>query len=171
MIDQEKTVSGPWYKEFWAWFVFTPLIVVIIACSITVTMAFKYKDSVVKDDYYKIGKMINSEFKSDQEAKRFGLEASLVFDLESNRVLSVLNKTDWATEETLLLFLSHPVDSERDYYLTLKQTNNLTWQSDLPLNLDGRWYVRLAAIDDAGAEHWRLQGEVSLPAKEALVLN
>ena len=171
MIEQTHEAPRPWYKEFWAWFVFTPLIVVVVACAFTVSIAFKYKDSVVKDDYYKIGKMINSEFKSDLVAKQLGIVASQVFDGGSNLISSTLNESDWPGDELLMLSLSHPFEEGRDYYITLKQADDLLWRATAPENFEGRWYVKLAAIDDTGAETWRLQGEIQLPSDAPFILN
>lgn len=166
MIEETNHIARPWYKEFWAWFVFTPLIVVIIACSFTVTMAFKYKDAVVKDDYYKVGKMINAEFKPAKEAQRLGLEAQLFFDAQTQLISLSLNETEWVADETLLLSLSHPFNEDQDYFITLKQTDSLMWKAKLPEFGEGRWYLKLAAINDYGEEYWYLQDEITLPASE-----
>ena len=49
----------PFYRKFWFWFVFTPLIVVVCVSLTMVTVAFRHADDVVIDNYYKEGRMIN----------------------------------------------------------------------------------------------------------------
>ena len=51
--NQEQD-EGPWYKQPWAWFVLTPLITVVLVSSVTVTIAVKYADERVIDNYYKV---------------------------------------------------------------------------------------------------------------------
>ncbi|WP_096086278.1 FixH family protein [Agaribacterium haliotis] len=157
---KDEIHEGPWYKQFWAWFILTPLLVVIAASSVMVTIAFKQKQDVVSDDYYKIGKMINQSFDSQQAAKALGLNAELYFD-KTAIVLSASGKEAIADDD-LLLFLSHPVDAKRDHYLTLIRSGENTWQVNLKQALSGRWYLRLSSLDDAGIERWRMQGEIDL---------
>lgn len=156
--------GGPWYKQFWAWFIFTPLIVVVLACSVFVTIAFKTRDDVVIDDYYKVGKMINQEFQPSAEAKALGLVASLNIGGTSrgDSIDVTLNESSWLAQDSLLLNLSHPVEAKRDHFLTLKRVDTLTWRTELKSDLDGRWYLRLSALDDDGGEEWRMQGEIAL---------
>jgi len=156
--------GGPWYKQFWAWFVFTPLIVVVLVCSVFVTIAYKTKQDVVTDDYYKVGKMINQEFQPSQNARDLGLVAEFTaLGMNSGDMIQVtLNDTNWLSQESLLLSLSHPVEASRDHFLTLKQVDTLTWTTKIKSDIAGRWYLRLSALDDEGGEEWRMQGEISL---------
>ena len=160
--------GGPWYKQFWAWFVFSPLIIVIIACSVFVTIAFKGKEDVVVDDYYKVGKMINQEFEPSQRAKDLGLMADLYVEPRAEEdgfgfVGIDIEPTEWLAQESLVLHLSHPAEADKDHFITLMQQDELTWRAKLKSNLTGRWYLRLSSLDDEGLEEWRLQGEIQLP--------
>lgn len=157
--------GGPWFKQFWAWFVFTPLLVVIVASLSMVFIAFSGKDDVVVDDYYKVGKMINQEFEPSARAKALGLVAT--FSLVEATAPSLkklvevsLNDTEWLVQESLLLNLSHPIDAEKDHFITLRQVDDLRWRAEAKSALSGRWYLRVSALDDAGGEQWRIQGEV-----------
>lgn len=168
-MSQEPEIILPWYKQFWAWFIFTPLIVVVLACSVMVTIAFKTKEDVVTDDYYKVGRMINQAFEPAQNAKALGLLAEIRF-LNEGRIVSVnLNESDWTVQDTLLLNISHPVDADKDHFITLKRNDALMWQAEMKVPMEGRWYFRLSSIDDAGGEEWRLQEEIDLATETSKV--
>ncbi len=158
--------EGPWYKQFWAWFVFTPLIVVVIACSITVTIAFKTKEDVVVDDYYKVGKMINQSFVPEQRARELGIVADLIFDSETGEVIAEVEGTE---DESLVLSFSHPVNADLDQYVTLKHITGTRYRADASLPENGRWYLRLSEISDAGEEVWRLQGEAQMQYPQSVL--
>lgn len=167
--------GGPWYKQFWAWFVFTPLIIVVIACSVFVTIAFKGKEDIVSDDYYKVGRMINQEFEPSDRAKSLGLVAELtvVESTVSDTPASLrvtLNESEWLTQESLVLHLSHPADEDKDHFLTLKQVGDLAWKAQKKSKLEGRWYLRLSSITDAGVEEWRVQGEIQFSESSSALL-
>lgn len=169
-MSELDDVSGPWYKEFWAWFVFTPLIIVIIACSVFVTIAFQGREDVVTDDYYKVGKMINQEFEPTHRAKALGLLANLVVDASNQFIEVRLTESEWGVQDSLVLNLSHPAEAERDRFITLTRVDDLVWRSNIKQPLSGRWYLRLSSINDAGIEQWRLQGEAQLSEPKPILL-
>mgnify|MGYP001619987624 FL=1 len=68
MIDQTAEKILPWYRQFWFWFVFGPLLFIIVLCGIFVFIAFKNSDDVVTDNYYKVGRMINQTLSQDEKA-------------------------------------------------------------------------------------------------------
>lgn len=169
-MNTEIETGLPWYKEFWAWFVFTPLIVVVITSSVFVTIAFKGRDDVVVDDYYKVGKMINQEFEPTAYAQQLGLMANIDFDMSRQLVYATLNQSEWRVQDTLILNLSHPADAERDRFVTLTRIDALMWRAELKEPLTGRWYLLLSSIDDVGHEQWRLQGEARLSESNPIQL-
>ncbi|WP_280522441.1 FixH family protein [Cellvibrio mixtus] len=92
MSELVEENAKPWYREFWFWFVFSPLIYIIIMCSITVTIALKGADDVIVDNYYKEGRMINQALEQDQRARDLGLSGDLRFDRTTGEVaLSIAN--------------------------------------------------------------------------------
>lgn len=163
--------AKPWYGEFWAWFVFAPLIIVVIACSVMVTIAFKGRQDVVADDYYKMGKMINREFVPEHRARELGVSADLIFDTDSGEVIVTTTANNKVNDEALILAFSHPIKAKRDHFITLKPVVAGRWRADINFAMAGRWYLRLSSIDDAGKELWRLKGAVELQAKTQIKLN
>ncbi len=180
--------SRPWYREFWAWFILSPLIVVVIVSSITVTIAVRHADDRVLDNYYKEGRMINMRLDEDLLALELAVQAELEFDLEVNELVLRLNKTDGNLPERLLLELSHPAEAVLDHELVLRRTANNQYNSELfkestqnssqPGSLKNRWYLRLKPIygdssqlsEENPKSIWRLRGEIDFSKSSSLVL-
>lgn len=167
--DNVSDSGKPWYKEFWAWFVFAPLILTICVSVFTVSMAFKYKQDVVDSDYHKVGRLIDNSFAQAEAAAQLGVVADIRFSVEAEYVDITIEPGDWALDDSILLLFSHPVDKKLDRYLTLTRVgeNKYSAVADIP---EGRWYILLSAINDAGQELWRLSGEIDFSQAEALRL-
>ena len=167
---QTQIDEGPWYKQFWAWFILTPLIVVIIAGTSMVVIAFQQKQDIVEDDYYTVGKMINQRFDAQEQAKKLGVQAKITFDNKASQIVLFASANDSVIDSSLILNLSHPVDAAQDKYVTLKKSAHGQWLGSLNEVPEGRWYLRLSSIDDAGAELWRMQGELDFSHTQHAVL-
>ena len=172
--DSNLDMSGnPWYREFWAWFVFTPLIIVIIASVITVTIAFSSSDDVVVDSYYKEGKALNKSFGPQDQAQALNVQAELTLNKQDASLMLSLNQR--VTKNLrLTLTLSHPAKAEKDQIYHLPELNDEQVQQ-LPLLLsipltalpENRWYLRLSAFDEhSKKEFWRIQDEVNFAQSE-----
>ncbi len=169
--------DGPWYKQFWAWFVLAPLLTVMIAWIPFMTIAVKDADDVVIDNYYKEGRMINQRVDEDRHAQELGLNGTLQFDLDVGDVLLTMSadKADYLLPETLALYLDHPVEADNDHVITLHQIIPGRYRGELDSRLDYRWYVRLEPEVEANADgtvsrYWRLLGELDLREGTQLVL-
>jgi hypothetical protein len=168
MSGSQEPVA-PWYKQFWAWFILAPLIVVVIACSITVSIAFKNKDDVVIDNYYKEGRTINQRFIQDANAREMGLSGELVFDRQLGEILLSLQADEELPDE-LELELSHPSKAAKDMYLTLKQMSPGRYRTDYDGTLENHWYVRILPHkeEQIAEARWRLKGEVDFKYGERI---
>ncbi len=53
MLEEQMNEDlKPWYRQFWAWFILSPLITVVIVSSITVTIeVINDEDCVVENSY------------------------------------------------------------------------------------------------------------------------
>ncbi|TQV84748.1 FixH family protein [Exilibacterium tricleocarpae] len=172
--DAQPLPRLPWYKEFWAWFILTPLIVVIISCSIMVSLAFRHKDDVVMDNYYKEGRMINQRFEQDQRAAELGLEGTLRFDFSLGEVhLALQAHDDGVLPEDLLLLLDHPAIAGRDKTLRLQSLAPGRYRAELTRSLAHRWYVYVMPVAERAQRsqaQWRLLGELDFDLTDDLVL-
>lgn len=190
--DYTSEDSKPWYRQFWAWFILSPLIVVFIVSSITITLAVKNADDRVVDNYYKEGRLINLRLDQDLLAISLGINAQLTFDTASGDLVLILN-SDGDLPEYLSLELSHPAHSERDHKLLLTRTANNQYNVELSGQvLNSRWYLRLLPIEsledsdraniieqtkksvtatlEDTKKVWRLRGEVDFAKVQTVLL-
>src|SRR5690625_2501987 len=99
--------SQPWYRQFWFWFLMTPLIAVVFVVAVLLTVAFYNADDVVLDNYYREGRGVNQVFEQDIRAQQLALSATLNFDRMSGEVLVDISAKDRKSEE-LLVLMDHP---------------------------------------------------------------
>ncbi|OZG73737.1 hypothetical protein BTA51_07955 [Hahella sp. CCB-MM4] len=156
--------SVPWYKEKWVW-----LLIAIPASSIIfgifmITMAVTGQDSLVRDDYYKDGLMINEELERDQKAAELGLTANLLFS--GQEIEATLSDPSLAPEGKLLkLRILHPTLSGQDLDIMLV-SNGDHYRGSFEGTLDGKRYLQLSDQDEV----WRLKGESWFPRKDSILL-
>ncbi|MFT7561246.1 MAG: hypothetical protein ACI93R_003172 [Flavobacteriales bacterium] len=165
-IDTREEVIGQvWYKEWGAWLVFTPLIVVVLVSLTFATIAFKYSDDVVVGEYYRVGKLINEEFGPEQTAEDFNITGTLTLSIESEEILLTLYANDaLAIDPTLQLDinLSHPSSSELDRSTKLIRVSGGRYRADLSVPSATRWYIELRAISKDSERYWVLKREISI---------
>lgn len=163
MTDQTAEKVLPWYRQFWFWFVFGPLIFIIILCGFTVSIAFNYADDVVTDNYYKSGVMINQTLKQDERAAALHLIADVKFDRTTGEVMVAL-AGDHSFPKTLLLFLDNPVKSKKDQHLVLTEVSAGQYRGELNSPVDYSWYLALVPESDVSRRkdaEWLLTGEIN----------
>lgn len=176
MNETDDESLKPWYRQFWFWFVFSPLIYIIIMCSVTVTIALKGADDVIIDNYYKEGRMINQALEQDKRAHVLGLSGNLQFDRTSGEVLlSISNVPGDAAlmPEQLLLLMGHPVKAAKDQLITLTAIAPGKYRGELLVEPDYSWYLTLYPVNDLTLRKdapWTLSGEIDFRAAENALL-
>ena len=191
--DQMNEDLKPWYRQFWAWFILSPLITVVVVSSITVSIAVINADDRVVDNYYKEGRAINMRLDQDLLAISLDINAQLRFDTISDDLVLILNAQTGALPEYLLLELSHPAQVERDHKLLLTRTAANQYNAELSDEvLNSRWYLRLLPIEsldgadkaniveqtkssvsqtlDNTKQVWRLRGEIDFAKTKTVFL-
>ena len=174
--ETDEESLKPWYRQFWFWFVFSPLIYIIIMCSVTVTIALKGADDVIIDNYYKEGRMINQALEQDKRAQALGLSGSLNFDRTSGEVLlTIVNVPSDAAlmPDQLLLMMGHPVKAAKDQLITLTAIAPGKYRGELLVEPDYSWYLTLYPINDLTLRKdapWTLSGEIDFRAAENALL-
>lgn len=162
MINTANTV--PWYKEKWVWLIIAIPGMSVFLGIIMITVAVSGRDSLVKDDYYKEGRMINLELKKDQLANHLGLSASMTI---SKRNISVVLQGEERFEQPSMVRLQfiHPTlaDTDLDFMLI---KNGSEYAGELPELATGRRYIHLTDHPSS----WRLKGEAWLPAADHILL-
>jgi len=168
IIDKNRS----WYKQFWPWFLIFLPGSVVIASIITIILAVQGADSLVSDDYYKQGKLINKNLSKIEYAKKIGLSGGLT--IKDNKLqLNVRAKEKGIILPPVLkMYFIHPASSDKDLSIILIESTeikptesnlivgaNYTSQknSELVKQLSqGAWYIRLQPLDKA----WQLNGKI-----------
>jgi hypothetical protein len=177
-MNQTNEQILPWYRQFWFWFVFGPLIFIIVMCCFTVSLAYHNSDDVVTDSYYKTGVMINQKFQQDEKAAELGLNARIKFDFATHEILVSLRSTNAeknseAFPKQLLLFLDNPAKSAKDQSVLLQEIAVGEYRGELTTALEYSWYLSLVPESDVSKRkqaEWLLSGEINLAkASETLL--
>lgn len=143
----------PWYQQFWPWFIMALPASVVVAGLTTLYIANRYSDDLVVDEYYKNGLAINRQLEKKQRAAELGIGASLQLSAQSISV----QMSGPMNVGSLRLFLSHPLESDQDFQITLKRVAEGTYQGVLPTPVAPRWHW---ILEPAGPDDWRLDGSV-----------
>jgi hypothetical protein len=153
----------PWYRQFWPWFLFGLPGVVVVAGLTTWWIAATNADYLVADDYYREGLAVNREMKKEAIARQLGMSAELEISASMIRV----KLSGRSQPAALQLFLSHPFDANKDKQLRLAQVHEGIYESNWVTDSERRWLWRLEPLALPAAEHWRVDGELSIiPAYE-----
>ncbi len=188
MLKTATNENSVWYREPWFWLLMSPLMLVFVVSAILVSVAISGSDDVVSDNYYKEGRMLSQEFTSEEYAQSIGLSGKVIIDVASSEIFITLNQV--IDEQELHVYLSHPVKSSLDQRLRVKKISDSRFRADLPASLNGRWYVRVTAMEAAIVhqteggnietentsgnaalqEKWRLVGEIDLEYQSQVAL-
>lgn len=150
------SVTVPWYRQFWVWFVIAvPFGGVVAGISLVVIASSGHNDMVV-DDYYKKGKAINMSLARQERAAAMALAFELSLD-DHNLVLD--QRAGSSPVTAVRAHLYHPTLAERDQHLVLTADASGRLRAALSAPLQGRWRIAIEAMDG----EWLLQDEFSLP--------
>jgi uncharacterized protein len=162
MMPVQHPEPQAWYRQGWAWFLLTPLIVIVLVMTAYISIAVKMADDVVVDNYYREGRMYNERLEQDHQAQALGMRADLRFDLETGEAFMVLHGDDQPA--SLVLLVQHPTEADLDQVLVFSATGHSNYRADLDQAIHYARYLQLfpgsAAVDRAAAR-WRLKGELN----------
>jgi len=145
--------TKPWYRHFWLWFLILLPASVVVASLVTMYIAYYGADDLVVDEYYKDGLAINRQLEKIQRSTELGISAEVSFssDYVTAHVEGPVNAP------SLNLLLSHPLEADRDFPLSLSQIAPGIYQAPLPAAVAPRWHWTLSLPQPDG---WRLDGIV-----------
>lgn len=161
-------IEPPWYRQFWPWFIIALPAATVLGSMVTIFLAVTRPDSLVVDDYSRIGELTEQRFRRGAAALAMGLSGRLVIvagdgsvelRLESNAAGAPM--TEWP--DTLLLELAHPTLQERDMDIVLTRApmaGDGVFRARLAPMSAERWYVSAEPLGETPIR-WRLTGEVS----------
>lgn len=150
-MNDETTLSGPWYRDRWPWLIMSVPALSAVLGIVMLVLAMGSYDGLVAEDYYKQGLAINEVLDREAEAKRLGLEAHMQVVDGSVRVVL---QGELRNPGALKLHLAHPTRAGEDFLLRLRMTGLHTYEASWPQPAAGRW--RAILEDEAGT--WRISG-------------
>ena len=147
--------TQPWYKQFWPWVLILLPGTVVVAGLTMVFIANRHADDLVVDEYYKDGLAINRQLEKKQRAQALGINAQLHFG-----AAMVSAHTSGPIEAgELKLLMSHPLEADRDFDITLNRQEAGVYRGKLPQAIAPRWHWTLELELEDG-QGWRLDGSV-----------
>ena len=150
-LPREDTL--PWYRQFWPWFLIMLPASVVVAGFTTLYIANRHADDLVADEYYKEGLAINRQLEKKERAAALGIEATL--RIEGREIRVFLAGQERANQ--IQLRLSHPLESDRDFLVTLIRSGDGQYRGSLRHPVATRWHWTLESGTPDG---WRLDGSV-----------
>lgn len=148
-----KPVRQRWHSVPLMWFVVGLPAVVVVAAFVTLAIAVRSSDDVVRDDFRKEGLAIYSDPARDAAAAEAGAVVVLTVR-PSGELRAVLTVARGEPPGSLVIVLSHATRAEYDRMLTLEGRDGAYVGRGDPLPA-GHWY---AEVTPPGRE-WRLKGD------------
>ncbi len=159
----EPATSLPWYRNRWFWLVAAPPVAAVVGGLLTVWIAVRHADSLVVDDYARIGRAFEMDQSRDRRARALGVSATLRLDRATGAFeIAVRGVPAGPLDLTLL----HPTDANADR------------RTSVTADADDRYAGHVGPLDAARREveiaspqqGWRLRG-VLQPGTDGLRLS
>lgn len=170
--------SLPAYRHKWFWIIISPILMVWVACAITITIALNNKDDVVIGNYYKEGLLVNEKNEQQRLAESLGIQGELAFEFFVAEVVLRFSAdsapADHVWPEIITLTLSHPAFAAQDETIELQaiqRDDNYVYVGDVPQTLEGRWYWHLLPREGAEQSLWKLKGEIDFAKTSVVALD
>ena len=163
---QPDTLARPWYKEFWVWFILGILGMSVILGTSMLVIATRNPPGLISDNYYDVGKGINTSLERENLAVRLQLKASLQLDNEKGT--ASLQLEGFSNPPQLVLNLISPTQPERDRRVVLQAQADGSYAGNLLDAVEGRRFVEV--IGQEGGQDWRLFEEKQLVSGQPVKL-
>ncbi|MFT6989477.1 MAG: hypothetical protein ACJASL_001450 [Paraglaciecola sp.] len=153
----QSDIPKVWYKQFWPWFlIIVPLTSMVLSFTM-MNLAFTGKDSMVIDDYYKEGRVINLKIKKLQQAKILNISTKTQVFADYVEVIFISGEPE--SGEALILDFYHSTQKFKDFSVTVLRDANGVYRAPLTEDMLGKWQLSLHPFN----EDWKIQKVVSLP--------
>lgn len=158
--------NTPWYRQFWPWFILSPLILVIMAGFWMIYIATVTSTGVVVDNFYKDGLSIVERTEQDEWAARRNLTAQLQ-SIGDRVQLRLGGELDNPPQALSLLFV-FSTQASRDVRVRLERSADGRYTGRLPESIEGTRQLLLEPVNSDQA--WRLHGDMRLPSSSIVSL-
>ncbi|WP_394558464.1 FixH family protein [Aquipseudomonas alcaligenes] len=165
-MSSQQTPVNPWYKEVWVWFILGILGLSVVLGTSMLVIATKNPPGLLSDNYYDVGKGINTSLEREELAERLKLKAALTLDNERGTVS--LQLQGYSNPPQLVLNLISPTQPERDRRVVLQTQADGSYAGNLLDAVEGRRFVEL--IGQEGGKDWRLFEEEQLASGQPIQL-
>lgn len=158
--------NGPWYQQFWAWFILAPVITIMFVVSILVYFAITTADGPILDNLYRDGRSYSERKDEDQWAMAHNLSAQ--FQIDGDRIQLRLSGDFEEVPARLKLLFAFRTHATRDVLVELTRTADGRYIGQFPEPVTGE---RQLLLEPLGKEqHWRLHGTITLPTGDVTEL-
>lgn len=154
----------PWWKERMVWLVIGLPLSAVVASLITVYIASRDPDDLVRTEYVKSGMAVVEPRDALNAAARLGMSATLAYREGSLRLRVDKSPGDY---EALHLILVHPTKAELDQKIPLQAMGQGTYQAQAVITGEGKRHLILEPPD----QRWRLEGWWQAPFTEETSLH
>ncbi|WP_043307537.1 FixH family protein [Pseudomonas sp. ML96] len=165
-MSSQQTPVNPWYKEVWVWFILGILGLSVVLGTSMLVIATKNPPGLLSDNYYDVGKGINTSLEREELAERLKLKAALTLDNERGTVS--LQLQGYSNPPQLVLNLISPTQPERDRRVVLQTQADGSYAGNLLDAVEGRRFVEL--IGQEGGKDWRLFEEEQVASGQPIQL-
>lgn len=165
-LKAERHYQSKWYKQFWPWF-----IVALLGTSVTLgtsllVIATKNPPSLIADNYYDVGKGINTSLERENLARQLQLEALLVLNPDTGS--ATLTLTGFSKPNILEMNILSPTQPEKDRRVVLTHRGDGIYEGLMQDFPAGRRFIELLGSENE--QQWRLYGEEQVVPNETIVL-
>lgn len=147
-----------WHSVPLMWLVVAVPALAVAGGLVTLFVALRGADVVVRDDFRREGLAIYLDPARDAAAAEAGAQARLEFDRAAHRVRATLTLDGVLPPDRLLLLLSHATRAELDRMIELRNGAG-PYEGALEPLPPGHWHLELTPPNRA----WRLRGEFHGP--------
>ncbi|MCW8092367.1 FixH family protein [Alteromonas sp. ASW11-130] len=158
-------MHSPWYKQFWPWFLIAIPLASFGMGFLILHLATNTTDSLVVDDYYKEGKVINARLDKIEQARKKGIKTTLL--INDGSIALTFTSGMPRDGQALKLSFYHVTLKARDVSLLLSQDAKGVYRGFTEAPLDGKWKISVMPVD----ESWKIQQTVTLPHSGEFIFN
>lgn len=149
--------TKPWYKHFWPWFLIcVPLASMVFSLNYA-HLAVTTENSLVVDDYYKEGRVINARLDRTEEAVKRNIKTELM--IKDGAISLQFHSGIPATGEALEMSFYHTTMADKDFKVLLSRDAQGIYRGSYDVDIASKWQITLMPLDQS----WKVQQTRFLP--------